>query len=248
MLLRKIDGEMNVQNCGFFAKWRRWQYAPRLTATAVITDSRHRFLKRWYVADVKNIADDDQTTLMVHQNSANIWCTFRFYVCLHLRDRDCPAADGSGSCRAPHCHISKRWHIANFKNFTIWWPGNPNGRSKFRNLGLFTFTQTQLTLHLRFRGWWRLPEIAQTARNRRQRHRRDDQDRSKLSKYENLCLWYQEKHLKIIIFAATNDAAIDGIAHRSISCYHSQRLCFHIRKRISWQPWPPHRKTEIYIL
>ena len=24
MLLCKIDGEMNVQNCGFSAKWRRW--------------------------------------------------------------------------------------------------------------------------------------------------------------------------------------------------------------------------------
>ena len=46
MLLCKIDGEMNVQNCGFSAeivKWRRWRHAPRLMATAVITDSRHRF-------------------------------------------------------------------------------------------------------------------------------------------------------------------------------------------------------------
>ena len=28
MLLRKIDGEMNVQNGGFSAKLRRWQHAP----------------------------------------------------------------------------------------------------------------------------------------------------------------------------------------------------------------------------
>ena len=73
-----------------------------LTATAVITDSHHRFSKRWHVADVKNIACDDQTTLMVHQNSANLACTFRIYVCLRLCDRDCcSAADGSGSCHAP---------------------------------------------------------------------------------------------------------------------------------------------------
>ena len=44
----------------------------------------------------------------------------------------------------------------------------PNGRSIFRNLVLFTFTRSQLTLHGgSAAGWW-LPEIAQTARNRRQ--------------------------------------------------------------------------------
>ena len=46
MLLHKINGKMNMQNCGFSAKLRWWQHAPRLTATAVITDSRHRFSKR----------------------------------------------------------------------------------------------------------------------------------------------------------------------------------------------------------
>ena len=112
--------------------WRRWRHALRLTATAVITDSCHRFSKRWHVADVKNIAGDDQTTLMVHRNSANIACTFRFYVCLRLCNPDCcSAADGSGSCHAPaplyfeemtYCQRPKRhWR----------WPGNPNGRSKF---------------------------------------------------------------------------------------------------------------------
>ena len=103
-------------------KWRRWRHAPWLTATAVITDSRHRFSKRSHVADVKTIAGDDQATLMVHRNSLNIACTFHFYVCLRLCDRDCcSAADGSGSCHAPavpHRHISKRWDVADVKNFT----------------------------------------------------------------------------------------------------------------------------------
>ena len=42
----------------------------------------------------------------------------------------------------------------------------------------------------------------------------DDQDRSKFRKYENLCLRDQAKGLEKLLFAATNDAAIDGIAHR----------------------------------
>ena len=227
MLLRKIDGEMNVQNGGFseIAKWRRWRHAPWLTAMADIMDSCHHFSKRWHVTDVKNIAGDDQTTLMVHRNSANIACPFRFYVCLRLRDRYCcSAADGSGSCHAPApsyfkeitcCRRKKldrddqtilmvhrnsanitcpfRFYVclrlrdryccsaadgsdsyhtpapSYFEEITRcrhkkldWrWPGNPNGRSKFRNLGLFTFIRLQLTL----RG--RLLEIAQAALNRR---------------------------------------------------------------------------------
>ena len=76
------------------------------------------------------------------------------------------------------------------------WPGKPNGRSKFRNLGLFTFTRLQMTLCRRFRDWWRLSDIAQTARNWSKKHRRDDPDRSKFRKYENLCLWDEAKRLE----------------------------------------------------
>ena len=119
MLLRKIDGEMNVQNCEFSAKLRRWRHAPRLIATAVITDSRHRFQRDDTLLMSKNIAGDDQTALMVHRNSTNIVCIFRIYVCLRLCDRDCySAADGSGSATHPHRRISKRWHVADIKNFT----------------------------------------------------------------------------------------------------------------------------------
>ena len=155
------------------AKWRRWRHAPWLTATAVITDSHHRFSKRWHVADVKNIVDDDQTTLMVYRNSTNLACTFRIYVCLRLCDCDCcSAADGSGSCLTPAPSYFEEMTCC-LRQILQWrWPGNPNGRLNFRNLGLFTFTRSQLTLRWRLRGWWLLPEIAQTARCRRQKHRR----------------------------------------------------------------------------
>ena len=194
---------------------------------AVITDSRHRFSKRWHVADVKNIAGDDQTTLMVYRNLANFACTFRFYVCLRLRDRDCcSAADDSGSCHAPAPSYLEEMTRCLRKKYHWKWPGNPNGRSKFRNLGLFTFTRSQLTLRRRLCRWWRFPEIAQRARNRRQKHRLDDQDRSKFRKCENLCLRNQAKRLERLLFAATNAAAIDDIAHCFFFCYHSQWLLF----------------------
>ena len=135
--------------------------------------SHHRFSKRWHVADVKTIAGDDQTILMVHRNSANLACTFRIYVCLGLCDRDCcSAADGSGNCHASAPSYFEEMTRYRRQRLQWEWPGNPNGWSKFRNLGLFTFTRSQLTLRQRLRGWWQLPEIAQTARCRRQKHRR----------------------------------------------------------------------------
>ena len=110
---------------------------------------------------------------MVHRNSANIAYTFRIYVCLRLWDRDCcSVADGSGSYHAPAPSYFEEMIRCRRKKLHWRWPGNPNGRSKFRNLGLFTFTRSQLTLRRRLCGWWRLPEIAQTAHCRRQKHRR----------------------------------------------------------------------------
>ena len=128
-----------------------------LTAMAVITDSRHRFSKRWHVADIKNSAGDDQTTLMVHRNFANIACTFRFYICLRLHDRDCcSTADSSGSCHALAPSYFEEMTCCRHQKRHWRWPGNPNGRSKFLNLGLFTFTRSQLTLRQRLQRWCRL--------------------------------------------------------------------------------------------
>ena len=205
---------------------------------AVITGSHHRFSKRWHIADVKNITSDDQTTLMVHRNSANIVCIFRFYVCLRLCDRDCcSAADGSDSCHAPPPSYFEEMTRCRRQKIHWRWPGNPNGRSKFRNLGLFTFTRSQLTLRRELRGWWRLSEIAQTARCR-----------SKFRKCENVCLRGQAKRLEKLLFAATNDAAIDGIAHCLLSCYHSQRLLFSHSKNNFSMTWTPPKDRDIHIV
>ena len=234
MLLRKIDGEMNVQNGGFFAKWRRWRHASRLTATAVIMNSRHRFSKRWHVADVKNIAGNDQTILMVHRNSANIACPFRLYVCLRLCDRYCCSAADGGSCHAPAPSYFEEITRCRRKKLDWRWPGNPNGRSIFRNLGLLTFTQSQLTLRWRLRGWWRLPEIAQTTGCQRQKHRRRWPGSIEIPQIRKFMPTRSSKTSRKTSFAATNNAAIDGIVHRLLFCYHSQWLLFsHSKNKFS---------------
>ena len=175
--------------------------------------------------------------------------TRRFYVCLCLRDRDCcSATDGSGSCDAPALSYFEEMTRCRRKKFHWRWPGNPNGRSKFRTIGLFMFTRPQLTLRRRLRGWWQIPEIAQTASNRRQKHRRDDPNRSKFRKYKNVCLWDQAKRLEKLLFAATNAAAIDGIAPGIFCSITRNGFYFYIRKIISWWPWPPPKNLDIHIV
>ena len=169
-----------------------------------------------------NIAGDDQTTLMVHRNSTNLACTFRIYVCLRLCDCDCSStADGSSSCHAPAPSYFKEMTRC-LRQILQWrWPGNPNGPSNFRNLGLFTFTRSQLTPRRRLRGWWRLPQIAQTARCRRQKHRRRLPGSIEIPQIRKFMPTRSSKASRKTSFAAMNDAAIDGITHRLISWYHS---------------------------
>ena len=166
-------------------------------------DSRHRLSKRWHVSDVKNIAGDDQTTLMVHRNSANIARPFRFYVCLRLHDRYCcSVADGSGSFHAPAPAYFEEITCCRRKKLDWRWPGNPNGRSKFHNLGLFTFIRSQLTLQWQLRGFWRLLEIARTAPNWRQKYRWDGQDRSKFRKIRKCMPTKSSKTSRKLLFPA----------------------------------------------
>ena len=92
---------------------------------------------------------------------------------LPLCDRDCcSAVDGSGSCHTPAPSYFEEMTRCQRQKLHWRWLDNANGQSKFRNSGLFMFTRLQLTLRRRLCCWWRLPEIAQTARCRRQKHRR----------------------------------------------------------------------------
>ena len=56
------------------------------------------------------------------------------------------------------------------------------------------------------------------------------------------------KRLEKLLFAAMNAAAIDSIAHRLLSCYHSQRLLFsHSKNNFSTTLTPP-KNRDIHIV
>ena len=75
----------------------------------------------------------------------------------------------------------------------------------------------------------------------------DDQDRLKFRKYENVCLRDQAKRLEKLLFTATNDGTIDGIAHYLISGYHSQRLLFsHSKNNFSTTLTPTEKPRYAY--
>ena len=179
-------------------------------------------------------------------NGSSKFRKYRVYLpLLRQHDRNCSsAADGSGSCYAPapsyfeemtHCrHQKLHWR----------WPSNHNGWSKFRNLGLFTFTRSQMTRRRRLRGWWRLPEITRTARHRRQKHRRDDQDRSKFRKYKNLFIRDQAKLHKKLLFAATTPPPLTALRTVFFPTITRNGFRSHLQKIISRWPWPPTEKPR----
>ena len=117
------------------------------------------------------------------------------------------------------------------------WPGNPNGRSKFYNLCLFTFTRSQLTLQRRLRGWQRslkrhVADVKNIAGG--------DQDRYKFHNYENLCLRDQAKPLEKHLFAARTPPWFH--CAMLFSYYH---FCSHLRKIENRKPPPKNRDIHI---
>ena len=139
----------------------------------------------------------------------------RFYVCLRLRDRDSfPQLTATAVTMHPRRRMSKRWHVADIKKLHWRWPDNPNGRLKTSQFTLITFTRSPLTIRRRIRRSLKrhVADVKNIARK--------DQDRSKFRKYKNLWLRNQVKRLEKLRFAATNDAAIDGIVHCFFSYYH----------------------------
>ena len=221
---------------------------PRLAAMAVATHPHSRISKRWHVADVKNIAGNDQATLMVHRDPANIACTFRFYVYLRLRDRDCcSTADGNGSCHAPTLSYFEEMTRCRHQRLPWRWPSNPNGRSKFHTLRLLTFSGSQQTLRRQLRGWWRLPEIAEMAHSRREKLRREWPGSIEITQIRK--------------FMPTR--SIKTSRKTSFCCYERRRHWLHcavfillslatafvlIYEKLFFNDLDPHQKTEIYIL
>ena len=139
----------------------------------------------------------------------------------------------------PRHRISKRWHVADIKNFTGYDQATLTVDRNSTIYFVYVYKIATNTLRRQLRGWWRLPKIAQTARSRRQTIARKDQDRSKFRKYENVCLRNQAKRLEKFLFAATNDAAIDGIVHCFLPTITRNGFCSHLRKIISRQSLTP---------
>ena len=110
------------------AKWTVASDDPWLMATAVATNSRLRFSNRWHVANIKNIAGDDQETLMVHQNSR-----YRAYLPilpLFMSTRLRLVLCGNGSCHGLVPYFFEEVKCCQRQNHHRRWPGNSNGRSK----------------------------------------------------------------------------------------------------------------------
>ena len=227
------------------AKWRRWRHAPWLTATAVITDSSHRFSKRWHVADVKNIAGDDQTTLMVHRNSANIACLFHFtsvYVCAIAT----VVPQLTAAAIATHRRISKKLHVADVKNLI----GDDQIEiPQFRFVYIYTIATDAPAAASRLLaasdGFWKSLK----------RHVTDVKDIAEMTRIDRNSAYtkmyaYEIKQnvSKNFFFMLRTPPQLTAL-RTVFSCYHWQRLLFsHSKNSISQRPWPPPKNRDIHIV
>ena len=155
------------------ANWRQWQLM--LHGWRQCHGLSPSFSKRWHVADVKTspeLTRQPYWSIEIPQIS-HIPSDFTF-VYVYKIATDALQLTATAVAMDSRNRFSKKWHIADIKNISGIWPGDPNGRLKFRKyhayhpiLCLFTFTISRLMLC----SWWRLLEIAQTAHSRRQKHR-----------------------------------------------------------------------------
>ena len=184
MLLRNTDVKWTCKIVDFPRNFKIEMVATCSTTDgmAVATDPRHHFSKRWHGAAVKNIAGEDQVTLIADRN-------FAIYVCFKI------ATNASWLMAAS----SGRWNSTYLTSKTSpvsarWWPGS----IKIRN-------------------------------------------------YENVCLRDQAKTLKKNIFFAVRPPPLWWHCTLFFPTITRNGLCSHLRKIISWRPWPPPKNRDIHI-
>ena len=145
----------------------------------------------------------------------------------------------------PRRRISKRWHVANIKNFNGDNQATLMVDRKNLQFNLFTFMRSQLMLQRRLRGWWRLPEIAQTARSRRQKHPGSIEipqvrkfmptKSSKMSRKTFFCCYVWRRYWR--------QCALFFFPTITCNCF-----CSHLRKIISERPLTPSKNRDTHIV
>ena len=237
MLLRKIDGEKNVQNCVFSTKLINEDDGDMLHDQQQFSLTR-TVIFWWYNTFMFMLARSQLTLRRWLRGwrrrlTAASWLTAVAPRMMKMALR-LPEIAQTAHCR----HQTHRQQ----------WPSNPNSWSKFRNL--FVYVSKMATNAPAAAP--RLTEIIQTTRCRCRKHRRrwrgDDQDRSKFHNYETLCLRDQTKHLKKHLFAVRSQLLRWHWA-LCISCYHSQRLLFSpMKNNFSTTLSPTEKPRDTYCI
>ena len=197
-----------------------------MVATCSTTDGKgsyhHRVSKRWHVS------------------RDNIACTVHFtsvYVCVIATV--VPRLTAAAVATHPHHRISE---MSRCRCQKLHWrsPGNPNGRSKFCNFGLFTFTWSQLTLQRRLRGWL----VASGDRQNIAGMTRIDRNSANTKMYACEIKQNVSKNFFLLLRTTPRLAAL-----RTFSpAITGNSFYFNIRKIISRWHWPPPKNRDIHIV
>ena len=191
MVLRKIDGKMKMQNCGYSAKLRKW-------------------------------------------DGCN-WCSM---------------ADGNGSCHGLTPSFFEEMTRCRRQKHHRRWPGNPNGRSKFRRYRAYL-----PILRLRDRNWCSAADGS--FQRWLKRHVADikhitgeDQVTLRIdwnSVITKIYAYEIKQDLSNNIFLLPGCCHYDVIAHYFFPTIPYNGFCSQLQKIISRWPWSPPKNREIHI-
>ena len=126
------------------------------------------------------------------------------------------------------------------------WPGNPNGRSKFRNLGLFMFTTNAPAAAPRRmassgdRSNGTLPTLKTSPAMTK-----IDRNSANTKIYAYKIKQSVSKNFFLLLRTTPRLTALCTVNFPAITC---NGFCFHIRKIISLRPWSPPKNRDVHIV
>ena len=124
-------------------------------------------------------------------------------------------------------------------------PGNPNDRSNFRNLGLFTFTRSQLTLRRLLAAFGDRSNGTLPMSKTSSAITRINRNSANTQIYAYEIKQSVSKNFVLLLRTTPRLTALCTVYFPAIT---SNGFCFHILKIISRRPLPPPKNRDVHIV
>ena len=243
MLLRKIDGEKNVQNCGFSAKFRNGDGGDMVHDQRQLSRTRTVIFRRYDTSPKSK----SHRRWPGNPNGQSKVRNLRLFTLarLQLCSAGGFAADGGSSAADGGFQRSLEWHVADVKHILS---DDQATLIVDRNsaICLFTLARSQLTLWWRLHGWRRSFKRhvadAENITGSDPAMTRIDRSSAMTKSYVYEIKQNVLKNFFLLLYA------IAAITHGFFSTVTRNVFCSQLWKIISRRPWPPPKNRDIHIV